>query len=279
MNESFRLNFFFRCIILLFSERTVKKGNPREVRMCKGLENLSSKEYPGRIIVLGQDKSGQNVVVIYAITGRSPSTQARRLEHSKDTIWVKPTDKILLEKGNIDLLIYPSVFCLPHGIAISNGKQTADIMACLGQGESAAEILVFALKNWAYEPDVPAYTPRISGCVLPNKNAALSIIRRASNGKALRNVYEFPLVPGEGKMIMTYQGTNRDPLSSFSGEPLDLEIKASSPQEVAGCVYETLEPEDKKKDLRVAVACVFSPDILSKDFHIHIINRFEEDPD
>jgi IMP cyclohydrolase len=247
--------------------------------MSKGIENLSSQEYPGRIVILGQDQSGQNSVVIYGITGRSPSSQARKLEHSQDTIWVKPTDKSLLEKGNIDLLIYPSVFCLPHGIAVSNGKQTVDVMACLGQGESAAEVLAFALKNWDYEPDVPAYTPRISGCVLPNKNAGLSIIKRAPNGEALRNVYEFTLVPGEGKMIMTYQGTNRDPLPSFSGEPLDLEIKASSPNEAARCVYEALEPKDKNKDFRVAVACVFSPDILSKDFHIHIINRFDEDTD
>lgn len=244
--------------------------------MCKGLGNLSSREYPGRIIILGQEKSGKNAVVIYALTGRSPSSQARKMEYSQDTIWVKPTDKNLLEKGNIDLLIYPSVFCLPHGIAVSNGKQTVDVMACLGQGESAAEILAFALKNWDYEPDVPSYTPRISGCVLPNKNAAMSIIKRSPNGKAIRNLFEFPLVPGKGKLIMTYKGVNQDPLPSYSGEPLDLEISSSSPQDVAEDVYKALEPEDKKMDFRVAVACIFSPDIASKKFHIHIINRFEE---
>jgi IMP cyclohydrolase len=258
-----------------FRER-LKEVKRKTAVMCKGLENIRSKKYPGRIIILGQDKSGENAVVIYAITGRSPSSQARKMEHSQDTIWIKPTDKNLLEKGNIDLLIYPSVFCLPQGIAVSNGKQTVDVMACLGQGESAAEILAFALKNWDYEPDGPTFTPRISGCVLPNKKAAVSIIKRSPNGKTIRNLFEFPLVPGKAKMIMTYEGVNLDPLPSYSGEPLDLEIIASSPQEVAEDVYKALEPEDTEKDFRVAVASVFSPDMVSKKFHIHIINRCEE---
>lgn len=244
--------------------------------MRTGLESLSSKEYPGRIIIIGQDKSGKNIVVIYTITGRSPSSQARKMECSQDTIWVKPTDKYLLEKGNIDLLIYPSIFCLPHGIAVSNGKQTVDVMACLAQGESAAEILSFALKNWDYEPDIPTYTPRISGCVLPDKNAAMSIIRRSPENKTLKNLFEFPLIPGKGKMIMTYKGTNQDPLPPFSGEPLDVEMNASSPQEAAKDIYEALEPGNTKTDFRVAVACVFSPDMVSKEFHIHIINRCEK---
>ncbi len=244
--------------------------------MSMGLENLVSKEYPGRIIILGQDRDGRNAVVIYAITGRSPSSQARKLEHSQDTIWVKPTDKKLLERGNIDLLIYPCVFCLSQGIAVSNGKQTVDVMACLGQGESAAEILAFALKNWDFEPDAPAYTPRISGCLLPNRKAALSLIRRGPDGEVLRNVYEFPLFAGKGKMIMTYRGGNLDPLPTFSGEPLDLEITGSSPQKVAEGIYEALKPENRQKDFRVAVACVFSSDMSSKKFRVHIINRFKE---
>jgi len=245
--------------------------------MPKDLENLSSKEYPGRIIILGQDSTDKNVVSVYAITGRSPSSQARKLEYEQDAVWVKPTDKELLRKGNIDLLIYPSMFCLSQGIAVSNGKQTVYVMACLGQGESAAEILAFALKKWDYEPDAPAYTPRISGCVLPNKIAALSIIRRAPKGATLRNVYEFPLVPGKGKMIMTYEGKNRDPLPSFTGEPLDVDIKDTSPQDFAENIYKALKPTRGGKDFSVAVACVFAPDIVKKKFDIYIINKVERE--
>ncbi len=245
--------------------------------MPKDLENISTKEYPGRIIILGQDSTGKNVVCGYAITGRSSSSQARKLEYKQDTVWVKPTDKELLKMGNIDLLIYPSMFCLSQGIAVSNGKQTVDVMACLGQGESAAEILAFALKKWDYECDAPAYTPRISGCVLTNKSAALSIIRRAPNGATMRNVYEFPLVPGKGKMIMTYTGENRDPLPSFTGEPLDIKIKKTSPQDFAENIYQALKPARGGKDFRVAVACLFASDIGKKRFDIFIINRIERE--
>jgi IMP cyclohydrolase len=238
-------------------------------------EAIVNKEYPGRLIIIGQEKRAGNLLVAYAITGRSTSSQARKLEQEKDTIWVKPTDKDLLKKGNIDLLIYPSIFCLPQGIAVSNGKQTVDIMACMGQSESAAEILAFALKNWDYEPDEPTFTPRISGCILSNKSAALSLIKRAADGSSLRNIHEFSVVPGRGKMIMTYEGVNKDPLPAFEGEPHDIEIEGSTPQEVADALYGSLAPKQGGLDFRVAVACVFGVDMSSHKFDTHIINKAE----
>lgn len=232
-------------------------------------------EYPGRLIIIGQAKKTEKPFVVYAITGRSVSSQARKMEQEEDTIWVKPTDIELLKTGNVDLLIYPSIFCLPQGIAVSNGKQTVDVMACLAQSESPAEILSFSLKNWDYEPDEPNFTPRISGCVLANNTAALSIIRRAPDGSTLRNIHEFSVVPGRAKRIMTYKGENTDPIPPFEGEPHDAEIEGATPQEVAERVYESLAPKKGDQDFRVAAACVFGTDIFSQKFDIHIINRSE----
>lgn len=243
--------------------------------MPESIEFLSTKEYPGRIIIIGKSKRNKNVCVVYAITARSSSSQARRLEMEGDTVWVKPTDKELLKKGNIDLLIYPCIFCLQQGLAVSNGKQSVDIMACLGQGGNASEVLAFALKNWDFEPDAPTYTPRISGCVLSDENSALSLIKRAPDGTTLRNVYESHLSPGRGKMIMTYRGDNVDPLPSFRGEPIDVEIAGESPKQVAESVYLSLAPHQGEKDLRVAVACVFIVDKAMGKFDTHIINRAE----
>jgi IMP cyclohydrolase len=240
-------------------------------------KSILKTEYPGRLIIIGQEEAAQNILVAYAITGRSDSSQARKMEQENDTIWVKPTDLDLLKKGNVDLLIYPSIFSVPEGIAISNGKQTVDVMACLGQGESAAEILAFALKNWDYEPDDPNFTPRISGCVLPNKSAALSLIRRAPDGSSLRNIFEFSVVPGQGKMIMTYTGENEDPLPPFKGEPLDVEIRNSTPQELANWIYESLAPQEEGRDFRVSVACVFGIGMSSDKFDSHIINRVDRE--
>ena len=242
--------------------------------MTKCLESLSAKEYPGRIIIIGRDITGKNEVVIYAITGRSPSSQARKMELKDDAIWAKPTDEETLKKGNTDLLVYPAIL-FSNGIAVSNGKQTADIKTCLGQSQNPAEVLKLALHEWDYEPDAPIFTPRISGCVLPQKKAALSIIKRASNGSSTRNIFEIPLIPGKGKMISTYEGDDKDPLPAFTGEPIDVEIKETKACDMAAAVYDALEPAPGKKDHRVSVVSVFSSDLNSNEHEIHIINKHE----
>ena len=238
------------------------------------LDNLKAMEYPGRLIIMGKDESGKNEVVVYAITGRSPSSQARKLEFEDDAIWAKPTDKEMIKKGNIDLLIYPAIF-LSKGIAVSNGKQTTDIKTWLVQRQNPVDVLASALHKWDYEPDSPTFTPRISGCILPEKKAALGIIKRGEDGSSIRNFFEVPLLPGVGKMISTYEGENKDPLPAFIGEPVDIEIKSKKTEELAEAVYRALEPEEGKEDFRVSVACVFSNNLSSDKYEICIINKHE----
>lgn len=242
--------------------------------MSKGLRNLARKDYPGRVIIIGKDKSGENVIVIYVITGRSPSSQARKLVKEDDTIWAKPTDEEILKEGKIELLVYPAI-CLSRGIAISNGRQTFDIEAELDQSQNPSEILSTALSRWDYEPDPPIFTPRISGCVVSRKRAALSIIKRAEDGDSIRDIFEFPLIAGKGKMISTYTGENKEPLVTFSGGPLDLELNKKKAKDMAESLYETLGPEEGGKDYRVAVCCIFSSNIESSEFDVFIINRYE----
>lgn len=242
--------------------------------MIKVLDNLSSREYPGRVIIIGQDKSGNNEVVIYAITGRSPSSQARKMEIEEDAIWASPTDENVLKGGNIDLLVYPAILFVPaRGIAVSNGKQTSDIGSLLLKSQNPLEILESALSQWNFEPDEPIFTPRISGCVLSGKGAALSIIRRNLDGSSSRDFYEVPLVSGRGMMIATYSGENRDPVPSFTGEPVEVEIHKKRADDMAKAVYDALEPEAGKKDFRVSVACVYFSKVSTGQNEIYIINR------
>jgi len=242
--------------------------------MNKRMEYLRSMTYPGRLIIIGRDMSGNYDVIVYAVSGRSPSSQARKIESTGDTLWVKPTDERLLKQGNPDLLIYPAVF-LNEYVAVSNGKQTKDIKRYVSQSKNAVEVLNSSLSNWEYEPDEPVFTPRISGCVFPGKNAALSIIKRSEEGKCLRFYFEVPLIPGKAKMVSTYTGVNSDPLPSFEGEPWDLELEEKNEINTAENIYEALKPEEKQPDLRVAVACVFC-DRKKLNLHkVHIINRHE----
>ena len=228
--------------------------------MTKGLESLSSREYPGRVIIIGREPSGKSTVIVYAITGRSPSSQSRKLMLESDAIWVKPTDEEAVKKGNVDLLVYPAVQFASQGIAVSNGKQTVDIRYALNQSQNPVEVLSSALNEWNYEPDKPAFTPRISGCILPGTKAALSVIRRGADGSSLRDYYPVLLKPGEGRMIATYSGVNTDPLPSFVEEPAAVKIQAERADEMAESVYEALGPEAGQADFRVSVACVYSGD-------------------
>jgi len=244
--------------------------------MTKGLEKLTEKDYPGRVIIIGAEKTGKNVVVLYAIAGRSPSSQARKIEFSDHKFLVKPTDESIVKTGNVDLLIYPAIL-LSEGIVVSNGKQTDEIQAAARGAVNSVHVLETSLANWDYEPDVPTFTPRISGCILPSNNAALSIIKRAEDGTAQREYFEIPLIPGQGKMISTYTGDNKDPLPSFAGFPEDVFLKEASAEDMAAAVYEAMKPRKTQSDFRVAVACVYGDPIDNKHYTFSIINRSERD--
>jgi IMP cyclohydrolase len=242
--------------------------------MSQALEGLASRDYPGRFIVLGADPSRRNFVAVYGICGRSPSSRARKLEREGDAIWAKPTDEAVVKQGNRDLLLYPAVY-LSKGVAVSNGQQTADIKAFLAERQSPAEILASALGRWDYEPDSPHFTPRIAGCIIAQDTAALGIIRRAADGSSERKVFEFPLMAARGKMIATYEGEDKDPLPSFRGDAVDVRIEKNNPRDTAEAIFKALEPKPGKKDYRVSVVCVFSPNLSRDEYKIFIINRKE----
>lgn len=243
--------------------------------MNKTTESLSaSLEYPGRFIALGTSAAGDRAVVIYGITGRSPSSQARKLVARDAGIWVQPTGEDVLKKGNVDLLIYPAVLFGDGGVAVSNGKQTGDILAKLAGGGAPVSILAEALKRWDFEPDSPIFTPRISGC-LAGREAALSLVRRGPSGTTLRSYFEVPLEPGKARLISTYMGPNRDPLPCFEGEPREIVLEGASARETAGSLYDALKPGVPEKDFRVATACLYLTLGGPGGFDFHIINRHE----
>ena len=224
--------------------------------MNKNLENVEEMVYPGRIIIIGKSLAGEDVVM-YAITGRSPSSQARMLliDEVEKKIFVKPTDEEILKTGNPDLLVYPAIIC-GRGIAVSNGKQTEDVFNCLDADKDPLQVQINSLLNWEYEPDDPNFTPRISGCI--TSGAALSVLKRAEDGSVIRNYFKIPMISGKGKLISTYTGVNQNPLPSFAGEPQDVEIPWTSAEEAVTAFYHVLGPDDGEPDFRVTAAVVYS---------------------
>jgi len=235
-------------------------------------DNLSRMIYPGRLLAIGRDRSDAHHVILYAITGRSPSSQARRLEREGNGVWTKPTDPETLKKGNPELLVYPAIL-FSRGIAISNGRQTADIDP--QRGPRAVSVLAEALGGWSFEPDAPIFTPRISGCVCPAGSAALSIIKRGRDGRARRSYHEIDAGPGRGALISTYAGDNREPLAAFEGEPLEIKFDEATPEATAEAAFAALRPAGRAEDFRVALACVFARRSNPNEFRLVIVNRWE----
>lgn len=236
---------------------------------------LRALSYPGRLVVLGRDASGRFGIVLYAVTGRSPASRARRLVQDGPAVWTRPTDAGALASGRADLLVYPAIR-LGRGIAVSNGRQTADIDPDAG-GDPAAE-LERALKDWSYEPDAPIHTPRISGCVLSSGRMALAILRRLPDGATERAFYELPAEPGRGRFLATYAGESRDPVPSFTGGPRELDLPGGSARETAEAAWAALGPSASgAPDFRVAAVCLFAGPGGPGEFDLHIINRGEGD--
>lgn len=241
--------------------------------MSAALSSLARLEYPGRLLLIGRSPNGA-AVIAYAITGRSSSSQARRLVSRDDGIWVEPIDEAALRRGNPELLVYPALLFSRAGVAASNGRQTADIRAALVPGADPVAALAAALRRWDYEPDEPNYTPRISGC-LTSAGAGLSIIRRGPGGRAYRSYFEVPLAPGTGRFVSTYRGDNANPLPAYEGEPLDLDLETGDSAGAANALYDALAPAPGRPDFRVSAACVFVTDPEAGVHDLHVRNRHE----
>ena len=242
--------------------------------MDRSTASLAKLAYPGRLIIIGETGEAGKAAVVYAITGRSPSSQARKLVHRDGGIWVQPTNEETLKTGNVDLLVYPAVLIANGGIAVSNGKQTADVRDRLRPGIDPVSALSSALAGWDYEPDAPIFTPRISGC-LTGKAAGLSVVRRGPSGETLRNYFEVGLRAAEGRLVSTYEGPNADPLPVFCGEPRFVRLAGTTAGETAEAFYRDLAPSADGQDFRVAVACVFADLAAPDKVVVHIINRHE----
>ncbi len=272
------------------------------------LETLAKMEYPGRFIIIGRDEKGENNITVYGITGRSTSSQARKLEDldKHGVVRVNTTDRKVLENGNPSLLLYEAMFfydSIPKFanvdkpefrgpvVGVSNGAQTKLIYNVMKRrfhcrsipGHVLAESLNKPFyefdpqHGWvnitSYEPDEPNWTPRISGIALAESYAFYSSVREEDGGRRGK-FCQFDYSPGEGGLMSTYQGESRAPLPSFSGPSLEVrldnEMIGESALEAAEAAYSTLNEE-----YRVCVAAVFAP-LQGGEFEVAIVNRHDE---
>jgi IMP cyclohydrolase len=263
-----------------------------------GLEAIADKEYLGRMFIIGRDGSGENNVIVYAATGRSPPSRARLLrEESDGSIKMHPSKDAPKDEGNPALLFYNAIKQFDNTFVVSNGAQTDMVMpfvqmwgsihsALLGDAFSEPHLVKGSkgesIDLASFEPDHPNYTPRITGVVNPQD--AVAHIIREQEGKPIQDLFDIPLKNGNGMMLATYSGKNVPKgvrIPSFVGDPVQVELVENSAKDLAEHVYAALGPKSGPDivtpggDFRVSVAAVFY-DLSSGKATTHIVNRHEE---
>lgn len=259
-------------------------------------------EYSGRGIVVGLTNSGKSFLG-YSLTGRSSSSQARKLVQEKSgVIRTEVTNKEQLEKGSIALLLYPAIVPIYNAIIASNGAQTKllyssikryyDRLRCLELEEKDLEFIFadaskheyeYDVKDdrWidlgSHEPDAPHNTPRISGFIQGNKGMFHLIKYDSERKEPIHYSYRFyskfyPLEPGKGFMITTYKGGNENPLLPFEGSPLEVRINSENAEDISKSLYEALRGQ--KENYRVSAAVILMNGHTG-EFETSIINRCE----
>ncbi|MBO8435854.1 MAG: hypothetical protein IAA97_02590 [Spirochaetes bacterium] len=184
-------------------------------------EYLKSIDYPGRIIAAGTDLDGRDAFA-YAITARSESSQNRVLEEDGNNVFTR-VYKTDVEMIAPELLVYQAVMTSPCFTLIGNGDHTTYIAAALEEGKTLSE----AFSDVCYEPDSPAFTPRIA--VLLKADEIAFMIARKEGGECLRKIYVYPNEKGVMHIIHTY-ASNGSPLPSFSSMPV--RVEAASGKEI-----------------------------------------------
>lgn len=225
---------------------------------------ISGNSYCGRGIIIGAT-ADKKCACAYFIMGRSDNSRNRIFVKDGENLMIKPFDESKVEDPS--LIIYYPVRRHASNLIVTNGDQTDTIFDFLAGGKSFED----ALRTREYEPDVPNYTPRISGIVEHAKDAfkyKLSILKREDkeSDACQRNFYEYSCAPGFGHLIHTYV-QDGNPLPSFEGEPTKIEIEDDI-DTFASSIWESLDSENK-----ISLYVRYS-DFDGENVEERIINKF-----
>lgn len=229
-------------------------------------QELQSKTYPGRGIVLGKSKDGSRAVCAYFIMGRSENSRNRIFVEDGEGIRTQAFDPAKLVDPS--LIIYAPVRVLGNKTIVTNGDQTDTIYEGMDQQMTFEQ----SLRSREFEPDGPNYTPRISGVMHLEKgsyNYAMSILKSNNGDPSGCNRYTFAYEnpkAGEGRFIHTY-AADINPLPSFEGEPTWVSIDDDDIDVFTDKIWNSLN-EDNKVSLFVRFI-----DIATGAYETRIVNK------
>lgn len=233
----------------------------------ENLRLLQENPYPGRGIILGLDETGEYLVQVYWIMGRSENSRNRILSVEKGRLFTEAADPQKVRDPS--LIIYNAMDEYPSVFVVSNGHQTDRVI----KGMLSGHMLPAILEAWEYEPDAPNNTPRITGVSSLRQGEplmTLSVLRKAMwNNACDRFHFQYATVGfGLGYCITTYSGDG-NPLPAFTGEPNLVPMNGDA-KEIADQYWATLNPDNK-----VALAVKFVSTKTGSSTTT-IINRFDK---
>ncbi len=229
-------------------------------------QELQSKTYPGRGIVLGKSKDGNKAVCAYFIMGRSENSRNRIFVEDGEGIRTQAFDPAKLVDPS--LIIYAPVRVLGNKTIVTNGDQTDTIY----EGMDMQMTFEQSLRSREFEPDGPNFTPRISGVMHVENgkyNYAMSILKSNNGDPSGCNRYTFAFEnpkAGEGRFIHTY-AADVNPLPSFEGEPTWVSIDDDDIDVFTDKIWTSLN-EDNKVSLFVRFI-----DIATGEYETRIVNK------
>lgn len=190
---------------------------------------LQENSYPGRGLVVGVDPSGQFLVQIYWIMGRSDNSRNRVFSTENGRLFTEAADPAKMKDPSLviyNAMLEKTLFSRPLGFfVVSNGDQTDTVfeklsILCYPSHTYLPELL----ESRAYEPDAPNFTSRITAVThlrIEHWRTEIAVLRKSVWGEScdrLHYVYS-EIAKGFGFCVTTYVGDG-DPLPAFTGEPL-----------------------------------------------------------
>ncbi|MCR4620547.1 MAG: IMP cyclohydrolase [Clostridiales bacterium] len=230
---------------------------------------LSRVSYPGRGIIMGLSRDAGTLLAAYYIMGRSQNSRNRVLEMRPDGLYTRAADESMLTDPR--LIIYRAAAELNGQLIVTNGDQTDTIVSSLNEGKSFED----ALFTRTFEPDMPHFTPRISGLMALSEDRPgyrLSIIKAgdAEGRTARRFFFNYEALPGSGHYLHTYM-EDRKVLPPFEGEPEEVTFPDMKEGALAEALFDSLDPGN-----RISL-CLFSADRKSGKVTPYIVNRYKKE--
>lgn len=222
---------------------------------------LKHNSYPGRGIIIGRTADGEHNIIVYFIMGRSENSRNRIFEQCGYGIRTKAYDESKCTDPS--LIIYAPVRTIGDVTIVTNGDQTDTIYDEINDGGSFES----ALQKRCFEPDSPNFTPRISG-ILNQSGYSLSILKSedGSGLACMRSMHNYEFEDGVAHLIHTYEHDG-NPIPSFRGEPVRIEIMHKNVRELADDVWQALDENN-----RVSLFARYI-DVMTGDCETVIINR------